>query len=70
MVNVDLYFKDELVLEIRSRGKKPQGEVASLRKQLRDVLAAGDEPSGVKLSDVATDMELCQEKWGKLQKIE
>ena len=41
-VNVDLYVKDELEFEVRSRGKKPQGDVASLRKQLRDALAAGE----------------------------
>ena len=68
-VNVDLYHKDELEFEIRSRGKKLQGDVASLRKQLRNALAAGDEQSGVKLTDVAAEIALCQEKWEELQNL-
>ena len=51
-VNVDLYVKDELEFEVRSRGKKPQGDVASLRKQLRDALAAADGASHVKIARV------------------
>ena len=34
-VNVDFYLKDELEFEVRSRGSKPQGDVASLREQRR-----------------------------------
>ena len=40
-VNVDLYLKDELEFEVRSQGSRPQGDVASLRKQLRELIAAG-----------------------------
>ena len=64
-VNVDLYVKDELEFEVGSRGKKPQGDVISLRRQLRDALAAGDEPSQVKISDVSAEMDLCQEMYSE-----
>ena len=66
-VNVDLYVKDELEFEVRSRGDKPQGDVASLRKQLRELIAVGKEASRFKLRDVAPEMELCQAKWEELR---
>ena len=53
----------------RSRGKKPQGDVISLRRQLRDALAAGDEPSQVKISDMSAEMDLCQEKYSELMDL-
>ena len=52
-VNVDLYLKDELEFEVRSRGGRPQGVVASLRKQIRLLIAAETEVSGFKPKDVA-----------------
>ena len=68
-INMDLYVKDELEFDVRSRGKKPQGHVASLRKQLREALAAGEAMSGVSLSDMAAEVELCHEKYIELRDV-
>lgn len=51
--NVALLVKEELVFEIQSRGSVPAGEVITLRRQLRDLLAGGAEaewPEGVQPS--------------------
>ena len=62
-------MKHELEFEITSRGGRPQGDVASLRKQLRDDLASGGTTSLVKVTDVTAELELCQEKWGELREV-
>ena len=49
-INLKLFLKDELEFEIRSRSRRLQGDVASLRKQLRDAVAAGVVTSTVKLT--------------------
>ena len=66
VINPDLFLKHDLEFEIKSRGGRPQGDVASLRKQLRDALASGGVTSLVKFTDVTAELELCQEKWGEL----
>ena len=69
VINPDLFLKHELEFEIKSRGGRPQGDVASLRKQLRDALASGGTTSLVKVTDVMAELELCQEKWGELREV-
>ena len=58
------YFnKEELQYEIRLRGGVPQGDVASLRKQLRELLA-GDVPlQRVEIEDLEEELALCADKW-------
>ena len=49
-INPDLFLKHELEFEIKSRSGRPQGDVASLRKRLRDALTSGEVTSTVKLT--------------------
>ena len=68
-INPDLFLRDELEFELRSRDKWTLGDVASMRKQLGEALAAGEVPSPVKVSDESKEMELCLEKWGELREL-
>ena len=43
--------------------------MASLRKQLREALAVGEVVSRVRMSDVAAEVELCQEKYTELKDL-
>ena len=58
------YFnKDELQFEIRLRGGVPQRDVASLRRQLRELLV-GDVPlQRVEIEDLGEELALCSDKW-------
>lgn len=39
-INVELFRKDELDFEVRSRGGTSQEDVASLRRELREFIAS------------------------------
>ena len=58
------YFnKHELQFEIRLRGGIPQRDVASLRRQLRELLV-GDVPlQRVEIEDQGEELALCSDKW-------
>ena len=59
----EYFTKDELLFEIRLRGGVPQRDVASLRRQLRELLV-GDAPTRrVEIYYLEEELTLCADKW-------
>lgn len=69
MAHVEFLVKDELEYEVRSRGAKPQDLVATLRKQLRELLGADAPVRPVKVSDLDRESQRCADKWEELESM-
>lgn len=68
-IRVEFLLKDELQFEVKARGAMPQSDVASLRRQLRELMAEEAAVIPFQLRDWQAELELIEAKWEDLQSL-